>query len=219
MRRPTFVARHRLSLVLVFGHCLTLALYPKHPRLVVVEGKPLGERRALLPPLGVGRRGRGEEGEREEQRGPSSGRIIACPPAVRPTRDLSRFARMNVAITPRYSSSAAMRSAGASVVRLSNSRSASIGYARPISIRILPSAPRTSRANSAAREDARSRRSDGRQRASGDPGTGDQEEPIAAAQLRTVHRPLVDGELRSVSKSSRSPLRGICVHSGRLLSS
>src|SRR5207249_9276556 len=43
MRRPTFVARHRLSLVLVFGHCLTLALYPKHPRLVVVEGKPLGE--------------------------------------------------------------------------------------------------------------------------------------------------------------------------------
>ena len=142
MRRPTFVARHRLSLVLVFGHCLTLALYPKHPRLVVVEGKPLGERRALLPPLGVGRRGRGEEGEREEQRGPSSGRISACPPAVRPTRDLSRFARMNVAITPRYSSSAAMRSAGASVVRVSNSRSASIGYARPISIRILPSASR-----------------------------------------------------------------------------
>jgi hypothetical protein len=65
MRPPTFGARHRLSLVLVFGHCLTLALYPKHPRLVVVEGKPLGERRALLPPLGVGRRGRGEQEERD----------------------------------------------------------------------------------------------------------------------------------------------------------
>ncbi len=35
----------------------------------------------------------------------------------------------------------------------------------------------------------------------------------------TVLRTLTDAPHRSVSKSSRSPLRGICVHSGRLLSS